>query len=544
MKTCTKMRAVEILAPATIMIGFVLFFGMRVAVAQDVPSASTCVGQTTMETSKAASDSVNYSVNVGFDNRCSFEVRVHFRYLEGMRHGRETEIPVRCSRRSAVAIRPGQSKIVEMGPLAIGIAQEWRWCADYLSQEIQDLTGFERCVQSNLPTCPKVALVTADDSPPPPRASTRQIQEALAAQGYRPGPADGAMGPKTRAAIKAWQQANGYGATGRLTGAQTRLLLEPRTAASETATAAATPPAPATKAKAPTTTTPATTPTPTTTQRRRNPYGSIAYARTSSGHAGGIAWNGRSHVNARQLALQQCREAGGGSACREIGWFRNACAAVAIGDNEAYGTGSGETMTTAERDALDKCRIGNRDCQVEISRCSDTPTETARIETPPTQDAEAIETAPAQDVQAAALDPTCDANPNAGCWKELSNNPGCYIWIDDRSDIPAFRYGSSTISWSGACSGGVATGEGKLAWQRKLGNHGEDLGTFSQGKRHGPWIQTWNRGLLYPEHYPYKAEGSYETGKRVGRWVHHHQNGKCWASDAQSDGQLLGVNDC
>ena len=527
------------------MIGFVLFFSIRVAGAQDVvPSASTCVSQMTKEASKAASDSVNYSVNVGFNSRCSSEVRVHFRYLQGMRYGTETEIPVRCSRRSAVAIRPGQSKIVEMGPLAIGIAQEWRWCADYSSQEIQDRTGYERCVESNLPTCPEVALVTAVDGPAPSRASTRQIQEALAARGYRPGPADGVSGPRTRAAIKSWQQANGFGATGRLTRAQARLLLEPGTAASKTTAAAATIPTPPATASTTTTVKAPETPAPPTTKRRRNPHGSIAYARTSSGHAGGIAWNEQSHVNARRLALQQCREAGGGSACREVGWFRNACAAIAIGDNEARGTGWGETMTTAERDALDKCRIGNRDCRVEISRCSDTPTKTARTETTLAQDTEAIETPPAQIVEAGSLEPTCDANPDAGCWKELSNNPGCYIWIDAQSDTPAFRYAGSVFSWSGACSKGVATGEGQLAWQRKQGNHGEDSGSFSRGKRNGRWNQTWNRGLLYPEHYPYKAEGSYEAGKRVGRWIHHHRNGRCWASDAQSDGQLLGVYDC
>ncbi len=40
-------------------------------------------------------------------------------------------------------------------------------------------------------------------------ASIRQIQEQLAAAGYDPGPIDGLMGPRTRAAVQQFQQANG-----------------------------------------------------------------------------------------------------------------------------------------------------------------------------------------------------------------------------------------------------------------------------------------------------------------------------------------------
>ncbi len=42
----------------------------------------------------------------------------------------------------------------------------------------------------------------------------REIQRLLAAQGYQPGPADGQMGPKTRRAIRAFQESQGLKTSG------------------------------------------------------------------------------------------------------------------------------------------------------------------------------------------------------------------------------------------------------------------------------------------------------------------------------------------
>ncbi len=44
----------------------------------------------------------------------------------------------------------------------------------------------------------------------------REVQEALKAKGNDPGAIDGRMGPKTRAALKAFQETNGLKATGQL----------------------------------------------------------------------------------------------------------------------------------------------------------------------------------------------------------------------------------------------------------------------------------------------------------------------------------------
>jgi peptidoglycan hydrolase-like protein with peptidoglycan-binding domain len=52
----------------------------------------------------------------------------------------------------------------------------------------------------------------------------RQVQEALKTQGHDPGPIDGVMGPKTRHALRAFQQAKNLKATGQLDSETTSAL--------------------------------------------------------------------------------------------------------------------------------------------------------------------------------------------------------------------------------------------------------------------------------------------------------------------------------
>ena len=48
------------------------------------------------------------------------------------------------------------------------------------------------------------------------KQEVKSAQEALKAKGYDPGASDGAMGPRTRAALRHFQKAEGLRATGRL----------------------------------------------------------------------------------------------------------------------------------------------------------------------------------------------------------------------------------------------------------------------------------------------------------------------------------------
>ena len=109
-----------------------------------------------------------------------------------------------------------------------------------------------------------------------------------------------------------------------------------------------------------------------TSLHAQNLYGSMAFAQTGDGgYAWGIAWNAQGRSMARQLAIDECRWAGGGSGCREVGGFRNACGAIAIGDGDGYGTGWGDSSGEAERTAMNECRSQNNTCHIEISRCTE-----------------------------------------------------------------------------------------------------------------------------------------------------------------------------
>ena len=99
-------------------------------------------------------------------------------------------------------------------------------------------------------------------------------------------------------------------------------------------------------------------------------HGSITFSQEADGgYAWGIAWSFDNHPVALAESLDKCREYGGRS-CTEVGWFQDACGALAIGDGNGYGAGWGDTTAEAERDALSQCRAANENCRVEVARCS------------------------------------------------------------------------------------------------------------------------------------------------------------------------------
>jgi peptidoglycan hydrolase-like protein with peptidoglycan-binding domain len=81
-------------------------------------------------------------------------------------------------------------------------------------------------IQKILALVQEVVTLTqgASDAPQPVTMDTKWAQESLKKLGFDPGPIDGQMGPKTQAAIKAFQAANGLEVDGWL-GVESQTLL-------------------------------------------------------------------------------------------------------------------------------------------------------------------------------------------------------------------------------------------------------------------------------------------------------------------------------
>ena len=103
-------------------------------------------------------------------------------------------------------------------------------------------------------------------------------------------------------------------------------------------------------------------------------------------------------------------------------------------------------------------------------------------------------------------DLTCAGkSEGAECWKELTDQSGCYVWDD-------YLITDQTVTWTGTCSGGRAQAEGTLKWVKKGGKETlEGTGSLTDGKRSGDWIDSWPSGQV--------DEGPYVEGKRHGQWV-------------------------
>lgn len=104
----------------------------------------------------------------------------------------------------------------------------------------------------------------------------------------------------------------------------------------------------------------------------------------------------------------------------------------------------------------------------------------------------------------------CEGKEEGACWMELANHPQCYVWDDDNHSN--FYVSKVTVSWSGACFGAAARGEGTLVWNIG-GNEDTWSGRLRQGKPHGHWVLR-NR-------FKYESEGSFANGKRHGHWILH-----------------------
>ncbi|MCY4500508.1 MAG: hypothetical protein OXE57_02980 [Alphaproteobacteria bacterium] len=131
------------------------------------------------------------------------------------------------------------------------------------------------------------------------------------------------------------------------------------------------------------------------------------------------------------------------------------------------------------------------------------------------------------------------------CWRELANRPGCYVFDS--------AYGPGRTTWSGACEGGVAVGDGTLGWESSHVSI-EATGLFVSGKEHGHWVLRFDNGAVWEGHFVdgkehghwvwreadgTVREGPYVDGKEHGQWVIRRADGGVWEGP-YVDGQWHG----
>lgn len=101
-------------------------------------------------------------------------------------------------------------------------------------------------------------------------------------------------------------------------------------------------------------------------------------------------------------------------------------------------------------------------------------------------------------------------------WAVTENQP-CQVYNPhDRSLNPI------TVTWSGECADGRATGEGQLVWRINDLAHSY-TGRMRDGRRHGRGAYAWANGNRY--------EGQWRAGRRHGRGI------MTWNSGARYEGQ-------
>lgn len=98
-------------------------------------------------------------------------------------------------------------------------------------------------------------------------------------------------------------------------------------------------------------------------------FGAIAYSPTT--RAIGVASDNTTQAEAESVALQNCRASSPEATdCKNVMWVRNACAALAVGNEGGWGTDWGADRATAERKALAICAKYSSTCEVVRRVCT------------------------------------------------------------------------------------------------------------------------------------------------------------------------------
>ena len=122
--------------------------------------------------------------------------------------------------------------------------------------------------------------------------------------------------------------------------------------------------------------------------------------------------------------------------------------------------------------------------------------------------------------------PICTGRASSeGCWMEISNHAGCYLWNP-------FPQDDETVSWSGDCSGGFAYGQGETTWYENGVVSETDVGPRGGGKPEGFWVIRDPDGS--------RSEGPYVNGERHGAWTYYDENGNELGEIRYENGRPIG----
>ena len=125
--------------------------------------------------------------------------------------------------------------------------------------------------------------------------------------------------------------------------------------------------------------------------------------------------------------------------------------------------------------------------------------------------------------------PICTGRASsAGCWMEISNYAGCYLWNPNPAD-------GSTVNWSGECLEGFAEGGGEATWRWNDGSR-TDTGSFRDGKREGFFVLIRGRA---DDQGTVREEGSYQNGERHGSWTGYDASGNVVGTVRFENGRLV-----
>ena len=367
---------------------------------------------------------------------------------------------------------------------------------------------------------PAQTAAAADSPPPaspPSKEAVREAQELLAALGYAPGPADGMWGQRSARAYKAFLKDAGLPTAEILDAEALQAMRDKanRKRESKSATASTGTPKETSQASV-------SSPTPTRTT------GEVVAAITELAIQGMQAYLLVKLMEDPENIARVAPELQ-----KLLGKMVSGLSAADLSNKDNAQISLG-TLTAAERGRLSG--LLKRDQGL------------------PKQTREALSNAlrAKSAAPAVALKPKCaGAAKGTQCWKDVANKPGCRVW--DNYYVPG-----QTVTWSGACSGGVADGQGTLrvGWlgtvrrlHRLLGHsltarstaggsiamitgrsrkallcgrqaawpvgfscqQALEEGPYVDGEKHGQWVLRFANGTV--------EEGPYKDGKKHGRWV-------------------------